>query len=133
MDIRAGAGSGQAVTIDEGGKIAEWSVPQELLRSATSSPSERIKILSIVGDSMQPTFNPTEKVMVDTGDLMPSPPGIFIVWDGLGLVAKRVEFVAHSDPPTVRMLSDNQKYSTYERVIGEAHIQGRVIGKWLWT
>jgi hypothetical protein len=71
--------------------------------------------------------------MVDTGDVRPSPPGVFVVWDGLGFVVKRVEFMVHSDPPKVKITSDNPKYTPYERVLGEAYIQGRVLGKWLWV
>lgn len=131
LDVRAAAGAGQLVT--EETKVSEWHMPRDLLRAATQAPFEDVKIITIVGDSMQPTFNPTEKVLVDTDDKLPTPPGVFVIWDGLGLVAKRVEHIADSEPPTVRIMSDNPKYPPYERVIGEAHIQGRVIGKWLWT
>jgi phage repressor protein C with HTH and peptisase S24 domain len=131
LDVRASAGSGQIV--DGEGKIAEWQLPRDLLHAATNSPVERIKIITVIGDSMQPTFNPTDKVMVDISDTRPSPPGIFVVWDGLGLVLKRVEFLPDSEPPTIRISSDNAKYQPYERAIEEAHIQGRVLGKWLWT
>jgi phage repressor protein C with HTH and peptisase S24 domain len=87
----------------------------------------------VVGDSMPVTFRPYDKVMVDTEDRTPSPPGIFVVWDGLNLVLKRVEYIAHSEPPRVRILSENPEYQPYERVVEEAYIQGRVLGKWLWT
>jgi hypothetical protein len=51
-----------------------------------------------------------------------------VLWDGLGMVVKRVEFMAYSEPPTVRIISDNVVYRPYERLLGEAYIQGRVIG-----
>ena len=76
------------------------------------------------------TLNPGEKVLVDFRDTVASPPGIFVVWDGLGLVLKRVEFLAQSDPPKVRITSDNARYQPYERILEEAYIQGRVIGSW---
>jgi phage repressor protein C with HTH and peptisase S24 domain len=131
LDVRAAAGPGQ--NIDSEAKIGEWQLPRELVKIATHSPVERIKILTIVGDSMEPTYKPTEKVMVDTGDVRPSPPGIFVVWDGLGFVVKRIEFLPHSDPPRVKITSDNPKYMAYERVLDEAYVQGRVLGKWLWV
>ena len=43
------------------------------------------------------------------------PPGIFVLFDGLGLVAKWLEHVANSDPPTVRTISDNPVYAPHER------------------
>ena len=33
--------------------------------------------------------------------------GIFVVWDGIGLVTKWIEHVPHSDPPRVRLKSAN--------------------------
>ena len=76
---------------------------------------------------MLPTLYPGQKVMVNTRDNRPTPPGLFYVWDGMGLVIKRVELVPGSNPPTVRIKSDNPKYDTYERTIDEAHINGRII------
>lgn len=131
IDVRAAAGAGQL--IESEAKIGEWQLPRELVKVATNSPLDRIKILTIVGDSMVPTYGPLEKVMVDTGDTRPAPPGVFVLWEGLGFVVKRVEHIPHSEPPRIKISSDNPKYSAYERILGEAYIQGRVIAKWLWT
>lgn len=134
LDIRGSAGSGSI--IDEAGrppKIYEWRVPRELVRAATYATPDKLKIITVVGDSMEPTFRPYERIMVDTSDTIPSPPGIFAVYDGLGLVVKRVEHIAHSDPPRVRISSDNAHYAPYERILGEAYIQGRVLGRWQWV
>jgi len=56
----------------------------------------------------------------------PNPPGIFVLDDGMGLVAKRLEHIANSDPPAVRVISDNGFYSPYERTADEIHIVGRI-------
>ena len=98
-----------------------------VLRESGSEPGS-IRVIKVIGDSMAPTLRPGTWVMVDLRDRHPSPPGIFVVWDGLGLVIKRVEFVPCTDPPTVRILSDNAHYRACERALDEAHIQGRVIG-----
>jgi phage repressor protein C with HTH and peptisase S24 domain len=130
VDVRASAGGGQ---INDGEQVvAEWSLPKALLKFATNALPEHIKILTIVGDSMPQSFRSFDKVLVDTSDKVPSPPGIFALWDGLGLVVKRVEHIAFSDPPTVRIVSENPAYETYTRTLDEAHIQGRVLGKWNW-
>jgi phage repressor protein C with HTH and peptisase S24 domain len=131
LDLTASAGAGGEV-----GDVAvlhRWRVPRDLAEVATDSPIESIKLLRVKGDSMVPTYSPVDRVMVDTADRIPSPEGVFVVWDGLGFVIKRIRYLPHSDPPTVRMSSDNTKYDPYDRVLGEAYIQGRVIGKWLWT
>lgn len=131
LDVRAAAGAGAMV--ESNGKIGEWTMPSNLIRVASNSVAEAIKILTVVGDSMPSSFRPYDKVMVDTRDCNPTPPGIFVVWEGLGLVVKRVMAVPHSDPPTVRIISENPDYPPYERTLDEAYIQGRVLGKWLWV
>jgi phage repressor protein C with HTH and peptisase S24 domain len=131
LDVRAAAGAGAMVESE--GKIGEWSLPSTLVRVASNSAAEAIKILTVVGDSMPSSFRPYDKVMVDTLDRNPTPPGIFVVWEGLGLVVKRVMALPHSDPPAVRIISENPDYPPYERTLDEAYIQGRVLGKWLWV
>jgi fused signal recognition particle receptor len=65
-------------------------------------------------------------VLVDTSRRMPTPPGIFVLHDGMGLVAKRLEHIPNSDPPQVRIVSDNLHYSPYERLVDEMNIVGRI-------
>ena len=54
------------------------------------------------------------------------PPGVFVIWDGMGVVARRVEHVVRSDPPTVAIKSANPEYRTYKREADEVNIIGRV-------
>lgn len=132
LDIRAGAGGGLVPGHAEERVVAQWQLPPEVIRPYTATPPEALKIITVQGDSMEPTLFPGQRVMVDSADTVPSPPGIFVVWDGLGFVIKRVEPVAHADPPRVRISSDNPRYSAYERTLDEAYVQGRVIGQWRW-
>lgn len=130
LDVRASAGGG---LLGENEKmVAEWQVPSGVVRGYSTAPAAELRIITVMGDSMEPTLQPGQRVLVDTGDRKPSPPGIFVVWDGLGLVIKRVQMVPHSEPPKVKITSDNVKYETYERSLEEAYIQGRVIGQWRW-
>ncbi len=54
-------------------------------------------------------------------------PLTFVIWDGMGLVAKRVEHMPNSEPPKVVIKSVNPEYQTYERDAEEVNIIGRVI------
>src|SRR6266404_545760 len=54
-------------------------------------------------------------------------PGIFVIWDGMGIVAKRIEHVPHSESPKIVIKSINPEYQTYERDGEEVNIVGRVI------
>ncbi len=128
LDVRASAGDG--LTGDSEKVVAEWQLPSEVVRYHSSAPASDLRFITVLGDSMEPTLQPGQRVLVDTGDRTPTPPGIFVVWDGLGLVVKRVQALAHSEPMRVRITSDNPKYEGYERTLAEAYIQGRVIGQW---
>lgn len=82
--------------------------------SLKASPSQ-LRIMHVEGDSMSPTLLDGDTVLVDMTRRAPNPPGIFVLDDGMGLVAKRLEYVPNSDPPSVRVISDNGFYSPYKR------------------
>lgn len=71
-----------------------------------------------------------DRIMTDTGQRVPVPPGTFVIWDGMGIVAKRVQHVPHSEPPKVISKSLNPEYQTYERDAEEVNIVGCVICAW---
>lgn len=130
LDVRASAGAG--LTGENEKVVDAWYIPNAVVRSYSTAPATDMRIITVMGDSMEPTLQPGQRVLVDTGDRKPSPPGIFVVWDGLGLVVKRVQIFPHSDPARVKITSDNEKYEPYERTLEEAYVQGRVIGQWKW-
>jgi len=126
-------GAHKSANIAEGHNIlSEWSLPKQLLANQVGSDST-MRIIQVMGDSMQPEFNPGDRVMVNTADRMPSPPGVFVLWDGFGLIIKRCEMVPHSNPARAILSSANTNYATYEMAVSELDIQGRVVGKWQWT
>lgn len=110
--------------------VAEYTFPAVGFRQAFGAAPDGVIIDEVRGDSQVPTLFPGQRVMIDTRDRKPTPPGFFLCWDGMGMVLKRIELVPGSDPPTLRLISDNEKYRTYERTIEEAMIFGRVIGTW---
>jgi len=90
-----------------------------------ASPSQ-LRIMTVEGDSMEPTLLDGDTVLVDMTRQSPNPPGIFVLDDGIGLVAKRLQHVPNSDPPAVRVISDNKHYPEYERTAEEVNIIGRI-------
>ena len=57
----------------------------------------------------------------------PSPSGILILDNGVGLVAKRIEIIPSTTPQMLRISLENSAYSSYQRRIDEVHIIGRVV------
>ena len=52
-----------------------------------------------------------------------------VLWDGTGLVVKRVEVLPNAEPPQLRLISANPTYEPYTCLAQDAHIVGKV----LWT
>lgn len=130
IDVSASAGGGAVVEAEQ--TSGEWRFPTEWLRHELRGRADRngLYVITIEGDSMRGTLDDGDKVLVDIGRTAPSPPGVFILHDGLALVAKRLEFIEGSDPQMVRILSDNNHYRPYERSVEEVKIIGRVVARW---
>jgi phage repressor protein C with HTH and peptisase S24 domain len=123
--VEVSAGGGTIVTREEVGE--SYYFRKQWIRDHLKVNPGDLRMLSVRGDSMEPTLNHNDLILVDTSKKAPSPPGIFIVFDGFGLVVKRVEYAGGSEPDRIRLISDNAQYSTYERSLAETFIIGRVV------
>lgn len=128
IDVRASAGPG---AFHEGLEEAKetWLFPDPVIRHEFRARAADLRMITVDGDSMEPLISSGDRILIDTSQRVPVPPGIFVIWDGMGLVAKRVEHEPNSDPPSVVIRSVNPDYPTYERLAEEINIVGRVI----WT
>jgi phage repressor protein C with HTH and peptisase S24 domain len=117
--------------IDEGFEEVKqvWYFPENVIRHEFRARTADLRMVTIDGDSMEPLLASGDRVLIDTSQRVPVPPGIFVIWDGIGLVAKRIEHEPNSDPPLMVIKSVNPEYQTYERTADEVHLIGRVV----WT
>ncbi len=125
LEARAAAGGG--FVIDRETVRFYHPFAQPFIQHQLRADPDRLAVVEVDGDSMNPTLLTGDRVIVDMGRTLPSPPGIFALFDGLGVVVKRVEHIHGSDPPVVRIISDNPMHAPYERTIEEARILGRVV------
>jgi len=126
IDVRASAGSGAFHEGLEEPKTTRL-FPDDVICHEFRARPEDLHIVTIDGDSMETMLSSGDRIMVDTSRRVPAPPGIFVIWDGMGIVAKRIEHVPHSDPIKVIIKSLNPEYQTYERNAEEVNIIGRVV------
>jgi len=126
IDVRASAGPG---ALEEGLEETKetWLFPDPIVRHEFRARPADLRMIAIDGDSMEPLLASGDRILIDTSQRTPVPPGIFVIWDGMGLVAKRIEHVPSSDPPKVVIRSVNPDYPTYERDGEEVNIIGRVV------
>lgn len=136
INVRAGAGGGGIALQMRNGDYfntddikAEWIIPGSYIRGELRIAQSAVRIVEVLGDSMEPTLKTGDRVLIDTNHKVPSPPGVYAVWDGYGVVIKRIEQVRNVDRPMVRLISDNKNHAAYEVSIEEAAIIGRVVCK----
>ncbi|GBR56438.1 LexA family transcriptional regulator [Gluconobacter sphaericus] len=133
IDVSPQAGMGAIVSdiVEHQQPIDHWSFPRTLVSAFISDPS-KLTIIRVAGDSMEPDYCAGDRILVDTGHTTPSPAGVYVLWDGLGVVLKRVEVVMGSEPKRIRIMSINPAYPAYELALDDVRINGRVVGKWTW-
>ncbi|MCW2275061.1 hypothetical protein GJ654_10045 [Rhodoblastus acidophilus] len=140
VDVRAGAGGGgvpiEAYVHDAHGNsyaaaavAAEWTLPETIVQGVLHSAPRHIRVFEVIGDSMEPRLYEGDRVFIDLRYTIPSPEGIFALWDGYGLVIKRLQIVMGSDPMRVRIISVNSSYAPYEAGADEIRIVGRFSGR----
>ncbi len=109
-----------------------WTIPAKLLARRTKAPPEQVRIFEVQDSTMAPEFQTGEHVLVDLSDRKPSPPGVFLVSDGIGYILRHCEIVPQARPVKVRLSANNRHYETYNAPLDKAGLLGRVIAKLQW-
>ena len=125
-NVRPSMGGGTIAEDATDGSERLYNFRRSWIRNNLKASPSQLRTMHVRGDSMAPTLSDGDTVLVDMLQLSPIPAGIFVLDDGLGLVAKRLEHIPNSDPPAVRVISDNKHYPEYERSAEEIHIVGRI-------
>lgn len=138
IDVRLGAGEGtvgQMLTIGANGGtsghrvVAEWLLPEAFLVGVMEANAARTIIMEVVGDSMQPTYQPGDRVFVDLSQTRLVADTVYAISDGYSEPQiKRLQRVPFSQPARVRIISDNPNLETDEADLEQLHIIGRICG-----
>ena len=125
--VAASAGPG-ALVGSEAGK-PYLAVDERWLKSLTATPSDRLSIVRVEGDSMAPTLNPGDDIMVDLDDCGERlRDGIYVLRAEDALVVKRLALNPVGRRVTVQ--SDNPAYPDWpDCSLDSINCIGRVI----WT
>ncbi len=129
VEVAAGAG---AIAEEFVSETARWHWPENMIRHEGGAAPENLRILRVRGISMEPEMRDGDRVVVDVSRRLPATGETFVLWDGNGLVVKRVEAV-HGDtvdeaePPRLRLISANADYAPYSSLAHDVHILGKVL------
>ena len=127
LGVNAAGGHGAIVDDGDHDVVATWRIGKEFICEVSGHAN--LKIIRVIVESMVPNLLPGDRVIVDTEARIPSPPGMFAIWDGMGLMIKNVELIPNSKPPKIRLTSYNTIFGAYEMKLDECIIQGRIIAK----
>lgn len=140
IDVMAGAGHGtlgEVVSLKVGEEtvsahriIDEWVFPDGYLSSVLNVSHGRTLILPVVGDSMIPTYQPGDRILVDLQQSTMTIDAVYVISDGESPPQiKRLQRVLFSQPQMVDIISDNSAHSTQRVELDRLAIIGRVAGK----
>ena len=132
IEVDASAGPG-ALGDEDVAEKARWFLPEGMIRYEGGAAPDAIRVLRVRGVSMEPEVSEGDRLLVDTSRRIPGAGEMFVLWDGHGLVVKRVETVQpvaeYAGDPGLRLKSTNAEYADYTAPAGEVQIFGKV----LWT
>ena len=129
VEVEASAGPG-ALADEFVAEKARWFLPEGMIRHEGAAVPDAIRVLRVRGESMEPELSEGDRLLVDTARRVPDTGEMFVLWDGNGLVVKRVERVVDGGgEPGLRLKSTNAEYADYTAPAGDVHIVGKV----LWT
>lgn len=125
LDVRAGAGGGGIIDDHAFGppRFFEAGFVQRELRAAASD----LCVVEIEGQSMEPLLRNGDTVLVDMRKKNVAMEGIFVLFDGDGVVCKWVELVHGAENPTFLVKSENDRFKPYEVEAQRCQILGRVV------
>ncbi len=75
-----------------------WLSPAWLIRYEVRVRRTNLRVVSIGRDPMEKLLHSSDRVLVGASKRVPLPPGIFMMWDGMGILAERVEEMPNSGP-----------------------------------
>lgn len=124
-DALASAGGG--ISLDGEAERGRWPFLTEYIDSELRLRGSELALISVKGDSMEPTLRSGDRILIDLTDRNVSQPGLFVLWDGDGRVVKRVERIPASQPPRLSLRSDNPLHGEYQVPAELVHVIGRVV------
>lgn len=139
LDVKLGAGNGnvgEVINLPVGNDniaghrvTAEWLFSEAFLRHEAKASVNSTIVMEVIGDSMQPSYLPGDRVLVDLSQNQMSVDTVYAISDGMSEPQiKRLQRVPFSDPVQVRIISDNPVFEKDVVELKRLTIIGRVCG-----
>jgi hypothetical protein len=138
IDVRLGAGEGsvgEMMNIPANGGttvhkvVGEWLLPENFLTGVMGANAAKTFVMEIVGDSMETSYHSGDRVVVDLDQNKMVADTVYAISDGYSEPQiKRLQRIPFTDPPRVKIISDNPNLESYEASLEQVQIIGRICG-----
>jgi phage repressor protein C with HTH and peptisase S24 domain len=126
--VQGGAGEGTMVDTEEVEDLLafkrEW-----ITRELRSSPDD-LSLIYVRGESMVPTLNPGDVILVERNHRATVSDGIYVIRMGEALLVKRLQFLPDGE---LMVTSDNSAYQTFRVSLKEQGEDFSIIGRVVWA
>ncbi len=126
--VQGGAGEGAVVNTEEVEDLLafkrEW-----ITRELRSSPDD-LSLIYVRGESMVPTLNPGDVILIERSRGAPVSDGIYVIRMGEAILVKRLQFLPDSE---LMVTSDNAAYQPFRVSLREAGEEFSIIGRVVWA
>ncbi len=109
--------------------VNHWQLPLNFIENRTKTSLKYLFMMTVRDDGMSPQLPLGTKVLVDTLNCQPSPPGFFLVWDDVGYRIKRLELLTNQSSSTLKVSCNNPNYEDYCCTPENIQVKGRIIAQ----
>ncbi|QJA43150.1 hypothetical protein [Phaeobacter phage MD18] len=113
-------------TISDITEVDKWGIPSDYLNRELRANAEHTAICTVNSHAVEPDYEYGDKVFVDRSDRKPSPAGIFVFWDGIGMAFARMQAIPGGEP---KVRITQQGADAYDMPFDGVEIIGRVKGR----
>ena len=104
-----------------------WYLPDSMLRQEGRANPEDLRIVNVLGDTMEPLLSEGDRLVIDTARKHPTTGKLCALWDGNGLSIRRVEIVHGTEPAQLRLTAANPSYAPIMCLAREVRIVATVL------
>jgi len=124
--VQASAGNGAIVESEQIVDYLQFS--GDWLRTSLGVAPDRLALISVIGDSMSPTYNDGDLILVDTANNRPKSDAVYVIQHEGFLWVKRLNFRFDG---SIHIISDNSRYPE-QTITGEALERLKIVGRVMW-